>query len=227
MGPTFDMGPPGAIEPPGAMEAHQAPVKPPRKYQMFEMSPTSDEMRVSNVPAPSLQLLNCSSQKPSQEWVEEEDKVRQGQIDKLAEELRQTSLKNVNSRKLVSTHSKTRLDEFKEASPAKASPGPPAKQRSRQPSGVAGKWKITSITVEESKANQVEQNFQQMSSSQSSSMQVVEQHAQQKSYSQQQHQQTMRHQQQFSQQEVHQVQQNFQHEQQRYQQEYVEQQSHY
>ena len=227
MGPTFDMGPPGAIEPPGAMEAHQAPVKPPRKYQMFEMSPTSDEMRVSNVPAPSLQLLNCSSQKPSQEWVEEEDRVRQGQIDKLAEELRQTSLKNVNSRKLVSTHSKTRLDEFKEASPAKASPGPPAKQRSRQPSGVAGKWKITSITVEESKANQVEQNFQQTSSSQSSSMQVVEQHAQQQSYSQQQHQQTMRHQQQFSQQEVHQVQQNFQHEQQRYQQGHVEQQSHY
>ena len=123
MGPTFAMGPPGAIEPPGAMEGAQAPVKPPRKYQMFEMSPTSDELRVSNVPAPSLQLLNCSSSKP--DWkMEDEDAARQGQIDKLAEELRQTSLKNVNSRKqpVQSSSSKTRLDEFKEASPAKASP---------------------------------------------------------------------------------------------------------
>ena len=235
MGPTFAMGPPGAIEPPGAMEANQAPVKPPRKYQMFEMSPTSDELRVSNVAAPSLQLLNCSSHKPPGEWVEEEDKVRQGQIDKLAEELRQTSLKNVNSRKPVSTSSKTRLDEFKEASPAKASPGPPARQRSRQPSGVAGKWKITSITVEESKANQVEQNFQQTSSSQSSSMQMVDHHVQQQSFCQQQvmqqQQQQTVHQQQFMQQQVHQrqqlEQQNLQQEQQYYQQEQIEKQKQY
>ena len=235
MGPTFAMGPDGAIEPPGAMEANQTPVKPPRKYQMFEMSPTSDELRVSNVPAPSLQLLNCSSQKPADEWMEEEDKARQGQIDKLAEELKQTSLKNVNSRKPVSTSSKTKLDEFKEASPAKASPGPPAKQRSRQPSGVAGKWKITSITMEESKANQVEENFQQTSSSQSSSMQMVDQQIQQQSYCQQQvtmqQQQQTVHQQQSIQQQVHQKQQLEQHnnhqEQQYYQQEQVEKQRQY
>ena len=230
MGPTFAMGPPGAIEPPGAMEANQAPAKPPRKYQMFEMSPTSDELRVSNVPAPSLHLLNCSSTKPA-DWMEEEDKARQGQIDKLAEELRQTSLKNVNSRKPVSTSSKTRLDELKEGSPAKASPGPPARQRSRQPSGVAGKWKITSITVEESKANQVEENFQQISSSQSSSMQMVDQQVQQQSFCQQQQQAV--HQQQFVQQQVHQKQQHEQQnhhqqqQQQHYQQEQVEKQRQY
>ena len=143
------------------------PVKPHRRYQMFEMSQSlGNEIKVCNynpdtsVSPPTLELLQCSSSSasfPQKKGPDEELRIQQ--IDTLAEELRQTSLKNVNTRKNYGHNNNVLKNDVPEPTPA-------VKQRSRRPSG---QWKITSVTIEESNSNNVrsqsntaESNFEQV-----------------------------------------------------------------
>jgi len=145
------------------------PVKPPRKYQLFEMSQSlGNEIKVCNynpdaVSPPTLELLQCSSSSgPIQNKYNPDDPQRMNQIDTLAEELRQTSLKNVNTKKSYGNNN----NQMNNNVPAEPKP----KQRSRRPSG---QWKITSVTIEESNTNNV---HSESKNSVSSSEQVVENH---------------------------------------------------
>ena len=126
------------------------PVKPPRRYQMLEMSQSlGNEIKVcnftpDNIAAPTLQLLQCSASSATNENSHtHSDQMRMQQIDSLAEELRQTSLKNVNTKKSYGN--------VLSNSTAEQKPAP--KQRSRRPSG---QWKITSVTIEESNSKNLQ-----------------------------------------------------------------------
>ena len=113
--------------------------------------------------APSLKLLNCNSYSSNtintinninsstidyQENIKYEE-MRQQQIQSLAEELRQTSMKNVNINSIK--------NDVNDVPPV---PQPrKTKQRARRSSDV-GKWKITSFSVEENLANSVNSEIQ-------------------------------------------------------------------